>query len=353
MNIQEMHTGIQAEMNKMNSFLFDTFTPQEIDLAINKCIMMFVNQRYSPLSNPKQKGFEMSQKRIDDLRTLVVSNYTERTVFPQTYDADYGSKVQFFFPGNYYHSVATRFKVAANPCGGVTYQKMTGSYTVYYFDLSNAVLWSSFRMRRNTDTPISINDATLSYDQTDRSFVARIYKQRFEKQYPDFSKYEFYYENFRGTYRKNNIIIVSKDNSVFQYSTNNGSTYVNMNTFTYNYEYYEATPNITTSGKLVQQDDIFAMQADPFNKTSSDFPLYYISDIDNNIYINSNEFVITHGILSYIRMPNTVSLLLDENCDLPEGTHPEIVSMTANYLLEVSQAGERFQTHQTTVIQSE
>ena len=353
MNIQEMHTGIQAEMNKMNSFLFDTFTPQEIDLAINKCIMMFVNQRYSPLSNPKQKGFEMSQKRIDDLRTLVVSNYTERTVFPQTYDADYGSKVQFFFPGDYYHSVALRFKVYYNPCGTITPEKTSDSYTVYKLDLSSITDYSTLRIRRASDSPLNLGSNASEYDSTDLSFIARIIRQSLKRMYPDFSKYEFYFENFRGTFYKNCLIIVSKDSSIFQYSTDSGVNYSTMSSFSYSYEYYTSQANLTTSGKLVQQDDIFAMQADPFNKTSSDFPLYYISDIDNNIYINSDEFVITHGILSYIRMPNTVSLLLDENCDLPEGTHPEIVSMTANYLLEVSQAGERFQIHQTTVIQSE
>ena len=171
--------------------------------------------------------------------------------------------------------------------------------------------------------------------------------------YPDFSKYEFYYENYRGTYAKNTLIIVSKDSSVFQFSTDSGSNYSNISSSSYTYTYYTATPNVTTSGKLVQQDDIFAMQADPFNKTSAEFPLYHVSDTDYNIYINRNEFVITNAILSYIRIPNTVSWYLNESCDLPEGTHPEIVSMTTNYLLEVVQAGERFQTHQNTVIQSE
>jgi hypothetical protein len=171
--------------------------------------------------------------------------------------------------------------------------------------------------------------------------------------YPDFSKYEFFYENFRGTYTKNTLIIASKDSSVFQFSTDSGSNYTNISSSSYSYTYYAAVPNITTSGKLVEQDDIFAMQADPFNKTSADFPLYHVSDTDFNIYINSAEFVITNAILSYLRIPNTVSWYINESCDLPEGTHPEIVTIATNYLLEVVQAGERYQTHQNTVIQSE
>lgn len=355
MNIKEMHVSIQTEMNKVNSFLFDTFEPQEIDSAINKMIMFFVNQRYSSLSNLKRKGFEMSQKRIDDLRTLVVSNYTEITPLPETYDPDYTSKVQFYFPGDYYHAVATRFRVSYDSCGASpSLTTATQTVTLYKLDLSTITNWSALRIRKGTDTALSLGSDSTNYNNTDDlSFIARIIRQILKRMYPDFSKYEFYYENFRDVYNKNTLIIVSKDSSVFQVSTDSGTNYSNISSVSYSYSYYTATPNITTSGKLVEQDDIFAMQADPFNKTSAEFPLYYVSDIDFNIYINRDEFVITNAILSYIRIPNTVSWYLNESCDLAEGTHPEIVSMTANYLLEIVQAGERFQTHQSTVIQSE
>jgi hypothetical protein len=355
MNIKEMHVSVQTEMNKVNSFLFDTFQPQEIDSAINKMILFFVNQRYSSSSNLKRKGFEMSQKRIDDLRTLVVSNYTEFTPLPETYDPDYTSKVQFFFPGDYYHNVATRFRVSYDTCeGSPSVLTTTKTYTLYKLDLSAITNWSTLRIRRATDTPLNLgSDATNYNNVDDLSFIARIIRQILKRMYVDFSKYEFYYEHFRDVYNKNTLIIVSKDNSVFQVSTDSGSSYSNISSSSYTYTHYSASPNLTTSGKLVEQDDIFAMQADPFNKTSADFPLYHVSDIDFNIYINRNSFVITNAILSYLRIPNTVSWYLNENCDLPEGTHPEIVSMATNYLLEVVQAGERFQTHQSTVIQSE
>ena len=65
-------------MNKINSALFENILPQEVDFAINANIQRFAKQRYGAHANLKQKGFEMSQKRIDDLRTLVVPNYTDR-----------------------------------------------------------------------------------------------------------------------------------------------------------------------------------------------------------------------------------------------------------------------------------
>ena len=70
-NIKEWHILLDQELNKVNSALYDILTPQEKDIAFNKNIERFVKERYGAHSNAKQKGFEQSQKRIDDLRELV------------------------------------------------------------------------------------------------------------------------------------------------------------------------------------------------------------------------------------------------------------------------------------------
>jgi len=70
MNITEMHLAVQQGVDKINSFQADTLLPQEIDLELNKAINKFVNLKYGK-NNLYGKGFEESQKRIDDLRTLL------------------------------------------------------------------------------------------------------------------------------------------------------------------------------------------------------------------------------------------------------------------------------------------
>ena len=66
-----MHIAINLGVQKLASFQVDNLLPQEIDHEINMAVRRFINQRYSPASNTKGKGFEQSQKRIDDLRTLL------------------------------------------------------------------------------------------------------------------------------------------------------------------------------------------------------------------------------------------------------------------------------------------
>ena len=72
MNINEMHLAVQQGVDKINSFQADTLLSEEIDLEINKAIEKFINLKYGK-NNIYRKGFEESQKRIDDLRTLIVN----------------------------------------------------------------------------------------------------------------------------------------------------------------------------------------------------------------------------------------------------------------------------------------
>jgi len=65
-----MHTAFKLELDKTNSLQYPSFLPEEIDFWLNKAIRKFVRTRYSGI-NAKREGFEQSQKRIDDLRTLV------------------------------------------------------------------------------------------------------------------------------------------------------------------------------------------------------------------------------------------------------------------------------------------
>tara|TARA_Y100000593_G_scaffold87136_1_gene167069 strand:+ start:37 stop:777 length:741 start_codon:yes stop_codon:yes gene_type:complete len=70
MNITEMHLAVQQGVDKINSFQADTLLSEEIDLELNKAINKFVNLKYGK-NNLYTKGFEESQKRVDDLRVLI------------------------------------------------------------------------------------------------------------------------------------------------------------------------------------------------------------------------------------------------------------------------------------------
>jgi len=90
--IQEMHIAINLGVQKLASFQVDNLLPEEIDHEINMAIRRFINQRYSPASNQKQRGFEQSQKRTDDLRNLLEDYHVAAQINNETGEAvGYGS----------------------------------------------------------------------------------------------------------------------------------------------------------------------------------------------------------------------------------------------------------------------
>ncbi len=86
-----MHIAINLGVQKLASFQVDNLLPQEIDHEINMAMRRFINQRYSPASNQKRRGFEQSQKRTDDLRTLVEDYHLSRDVLDEGNVASSGS----------------------------------------------------------------------------------------------------------------------------------------------------------------------------------------------------------------------------------------------------------------------
>ena len=69
----ELQVAFELEINQIDSNLEK---PQSVDIEywLNKGLEKFYKTRYSGL-NYKQLGFEQNQKRIDDLRTLITTQY--------------------------------------------------------------------------------------------------------------------------------------------------------------------------------------------------------------------------------------------------------------------------------------
>ena len=81
MNVQQMHLAVQQGVDKINSLQADVLLPQEIDIELNKSLIKFIATRYGK-NNIYRKGFEESQKRIDDLRNLV-TEFSGQTTFKE------------------------------------------------------------------------------------------------------------------------------------------------------------------------------------------------------------------------------------------------------------------------------
>lgn len=76
MTVQEMHISVDQGLQKVGSFIFDNFLPDEIDHALNKMQERFIKERIFDRGIPYRQGFSETQKRLDDVQVIVVSDWS-------------------------------------------------------------------------------------------------------------------------------------------------------------------------------------------------------------------------------------------------------------------------------------
>ena len=81
-----MHIDFRVKFNKVNSNKNKSFLTQEIDLFLNDQLDKFIEIRTTPKGNYKGEGFEDTQKRLDDIRTVIKEGTTDSD------DPEYSSK---------------------------------------------------------------------------------------------------------------------------------------------------------------------------------------------------------------------------------------------------------------------
>ena len=117
--------------------------------------------------------------------------------------------------------------------------------------------------------------------------------------------------------------------------------------------------------KYIQHDDILALFKDPFNKPKASSILGMFDNTYINVYTliegtkknpvsNTNMIdVLPYSIkLTYLRKPKVVSLASNDNCDLPQHAHEEIVAMTISSILE-GISDPRYKTHMSELMKNE
>jgi len=368
MNVNQMHIAIQQGVDKINSLQADMLLPQEIDIELNKSMSRFLNTKYGK-NNKYGQGFENSQKRIDDLRTLV-KEYSAPTIYKEQYNNNIWID-QFRLPSDYLYLVNQRSEVFINNCDSISFSVDDNSPTSYFvMPMDN--LHNGTVMIDTLDVYADPSNIALGTANIHTNPGTFIYPSDLQA-YKDFlvnpinwpSGFQLYFEEYGQLDFPNSIIIIidpithpwfnwdsSITNSVS--SSNLITSLVSMaggitdpeddaNEVVYG-QYVEnglgakrLAPTSATReyalNKFIQHDDISTLLNDPFNTTKHTSPLTTIRGRYIDLYTN-DIFIIDKVKITYIRKPKEISLPLAVACELPEHTHQEIVDMTVGSILE-------------------
>ncbi|MFA5037246.1 MAG: hypothetical protein WC479_08735 [Candidatus Izemoplasmatales bacterium] len=157
MTISEMHDAFKLELDKIESLQYPSFTTNEIDYWLNRAIREFVKTRYSGI-NPKREGFEQSQKRIDDLRTLVREVTVPCTIAdaikPNGYVLTDGFGNAQFSTAAYWLSLGE--EVSITPTGSTAIRQGVTeiTYDEYTYELDNP--YSTYRLHYGKAKPLRL-----------------------------------------------------------------------------------------------------------------------------------------------------------------------------------------------------
>ena len=357
MDITEMHLNIDLELNKLNSNLYEIILPQEKDYFLNRAQERFIKQRYGAFSNSKKQGFEMSQKRIDDLKNLLVPNYYDKCFRLPVDDFDYTNKLKFYLPGDYMFLASSRSKMKHNYCGVLTPVNTNVTFKTITINLSILTDYSLFGIKIGTSAGtanVVIPVGTLTgLDGQEKTLAVQTIVDTFNKVDALTS---FGWKAYSGNYRnvKGDVVIVipNTDTTNIVYYTVTG-TYPTPALFftqvTNTKTYLESNGNEEkVANRFAQQDDVYIMQQDPFNKTDAfEGPLTIIHTDSIDVFFRptgSEAFIVQEIAISYIRKPRLMSSTTGQSCELSEETHSEILRDAVNLLLETMEASGRLQS---------
>tara|TARA_R110002074_G_scaffold4774_1_gene23362 strand:- start:452 stop:1615 length:1164 start_codon:yes stop_codon:yes gene_type:complete len=387
MNVGQMHIAISQGVDKINSLQADMLLPQEIDIELNKSQIRFINTKYGS-NNTYRQGFEQSQKRIDDLRSLV-REYTA----PTTYKEQYNNTIwvdKFQLPTDYMYLVNQRSEIMINNCSRLTWS-FANTDPVAYIVVPFSNLHDGTNFINNLELVADPSNGTLGQVGMLPGIAWNTYT------YPadvvtlqnDIvlsanwgAGFDFYWEEY-GNINVPNSFIVLVDTSVHTFynwdssitNVNSGSNLITTalgsfvtstglqdseNTLAYGEFTGDAlgTKRIVDNAnreyalnKFVQQDDIAKLLGDPFNTTKYTSPLTTIRGRFIDIY-TSDIFIIDKLKITYIRQPSEISLPLGISCELPIHCHQEIVDMAVSSILE-GISDPRYKVHQNEVGKNE
>jgi len=157
MTISQMHTAFRLELDKVNSLQYPDFNTTEIDYWLNRAIREFVKVRYSGV-NPKREGFEQTQKRIDDLKTLVrevtISCTAVGAIKPNGFVLSDGFSNVVFSSASYWLSLGEEVLLSI-PGAGTLRQGVTEiTSDEYPYEIESS--YSSYRLHYNKAKPLRL-----------------------------------------------------------------------------------------------------------------------------------------------------------------------------------------------------
>ena len=326
MTVREMHIEVNQALQKVSANRTRAFQSDEIDLVLNKILGRYIQSKVTPKKDGSG-GFQIDQLDTDALTPLIITNL----VLPAYIS---GNRYVTFLPSDYSHLLADSSNVLLL-CGKLPVvepvtlqvitlrQDKTPKLAPRYY-LSVSVTLSSETVSIPGNLPYN-NEYTGYPLKQDISFLTPYILTMFRR-----AGLQVYWENFDNLYKPSYYILVGANLAPTGSLSLDGFPVSQLLTWTKDMKKHVGgtvqAPNRLTASNIVTN-----LLSTAFYKPCANSPL---SELEGtNLYTYSDgSFIVSNTVVSYLRKPQPISLLLGTDCELSDDYHQAICDLAVEYL---------------------
>jgi len=334
-----MHIEINQSLQKVAANATRKYLSGEIDWVLNKMQERFIQLKLRPVNG--RVVFTGEQVELNAVRELLTERY-----IPAYIDTGIANRYKAFLPMNYSYLVHDS-SVVFDRCGLTTEPVIQNKslYLTYlkqpYTEKPSAPYYEKVVFNLNETLALTIKDdlpLTNTYTgfnrKEDISFLTSWIEWYLNDKYyfNSLNPIQIGFENFGTKYKPQQYIIVSET------SVNTaGITYDDLVETESASETLSLTQHApgdadkTVSNRIMSSEWALRMNEVPFFKSNQRSP---VSELQRNtlyIYADSN-FTVNRCLITYIRKPRPMSIVLGSDCELAQEYHQTICDLAVEYI---------------------
>ena len=341
MNVFNLHLQVNQRLQEVASYKRDKLKPQELDMALNKAMFRLLQQGVD-------NRFEDDQINLSHVSALIKKNKQEILIKPSNTDPNYEDNLFNSYgivPPDLYWLINARVEVVTDPVNCDTAPNLALTNKIEYVAVVPFPAPGSPPYYANTIITSSISGTLYTSPTQISAGFPSINSQYFvisnilESLYRKFTTLSVYWERYRDTYYNNSFIFVSSVPLGTVTLTSGGVTTSVVSSSNSYPIYNRGLINSLTNKKVtiapikIQEENLLysALKENRYYKSRvSEVAMDQTYDYFT-LYADES-FLITIMSYDYIRKPRTISLLLNQSCELADSTHPKVIDLAVEIL---------------------
>lgn len=340
MTTQELHIGLDLELQKLNSEVTQNIRPQEKDWFINKETRKFVDKVMSGTISPLQAGFQDVTRRIEDVQSLVKNKERNLTV--------QGANAIIALPSDCYRLVACDITMAKD-CSTAPKRDTVTEYRVEIPLASIPNTYNTFKISISTGAGqqdlVTNNDIPTGYISSfnlrkQKFMLIKALKILLPKKLDNlFDNYDLYYEHDRNTYLPDTFILYTTDITYNSLVSFNSSLVTTPSTnSTVDFVGDDSKFPLESNVRIIDDEFFSDAKHSHLSKSTSVSPIARIQN--NQIWLEIPKGVVIGGAkVRYICNPTLADVLLGSNINMSRVALEKILTNTVAYIKALISSG--------------